>query len=318
MGFKKSLNAAVAGCSYLFSRFSGLSGIAGMPVAVGIEISGHCNLKCPECASGSGLMTRDRGYMDPLLFGKILAELGPYLYNMNLYFQGEPMLHPKFFEFLEMSRGQRVTVSTNGHFITRENAVKLSSSGLNKLTISLDGFDNETYSLYRKGGDFNTVVSGIRYVSQAIRDTGSSMKLEIQCLVNKYNEGQIPSLKRFSGDVNAVLKLKSMQVIEPEDIDYWQPENEHFRRYKNRTIKNHLRNNCLRLWRNPVITWNGEVVPCCFDKDAKYVMGDMMKNTFRTIWRGDRYREFRKSLLDDRKSIDICRNCTSGLVDVIF
>jgi radical SAM protein with 4Fe4S-binding SPASM domain len=316
--FKRSINAAAAGLSYLIGRISGYSIIAPMPVAAGIEISSHCNLRCPECASGSGTMTRERGYMNTELFGKILGELGPYLYNANLYFQGEPMLHPRFFDFLEMSRGQRVTVSTNGHFMTPENAVKLALSGLNRLIISLDGLDNETYSLYRKGGESDKVINGIINVSRAIRDTGSPLKLEVQCLVNKYNEGQIPSLVKFSGDVNAVLRLKSMQVIEPEDIDHWQPEKEKYRRYKNKTIKNSLKNNCLRLWMNPVITWNGEVVPCCFDKNAEHVMGDLMENSFRTIWHGEKYETFRKLLLNDRKSIEICRNCTSGLKGVIY
>jgi radical SAM protein with 4Fe4S-binding SPASM domain len=316
--FRRSINALESGLSYLLSRISGYSIIAPMPVAVGIEISGLCNLQCPECALGSGRMAREGGFMDPDLFRKILGEMGPYLYSANLYFQGEPMLHPRFFDLLEMSRGQRVTVSTNGHFITRENAIKLATSGLNRLIISLDGLDNETYSLYRKGGESDRVISGIRNVSNAIRDTGSSLILEIQCLVNKYNEGQIPSLKRFSREVNAVLRLKSMQINDAENIDKWQPEEEKYRRYKNRKIKNSLKNKCLRLWTNPVITWSGEVVPCCFDKDAEHVLGDLKTNSFRSIWYGVEYKAFRKSLLKDRKSIEICRNCTSGLKGVSY
>ena len=39
--------------------------------------------------------------------------------------------------------------------------------------------------------------------------------------------------------------------------------------------KNSLPDRCARLWFNPVITWDGKVIPCCFDKNAEYVMGDL-------------------------------------------
>lgn len=316
---KKNANALQSGWSYFISRITGQPLIGGMPVSVGIEISGYCNLSCPECSFGSGAISREGGFMDLGLYKKILNELRPYLYNVNLYFQGEPMLHPRFFDFIEISAGTKITVSTNGHFITEENAGRLALSGLGKIIVSLDGMDNETYSIYRKGGEFEKVISGIKLVSQAIRNSGSSLKLEIQCLVNRHNESQISSLKRFSKDVNGVLRLKSMQVIHRESIDYWQPSDEKFRRYSsNETTKSSFENHCLRLWTNPVITWKGEVVPCCFDKNADHIMGDLTTDSFRSIWNGDKYEIFRNLIFTNRKSVGICRNCTSGLHGVIY
>ncbi|MBA4322567.1 MAG: radical SAM protein [Odoribacter sp.] len=325
MGFNrliKQINALKTGYSYLLDRITRRSIISGMPVAAGIEISGKCNLRCPECSLGAGVMTREGGFMDIELFGKIINELGPFLYNINLYFQGEPMLHPRLFDFLEISKGTRVTVSTNGHFLSEENAEKLARSGLKKIIVSLDGMDQETYSLYRIDGEIEKVISGIEYLSQAIRRTGSSLKLEIQFLVNSHNEAQIPSAREFAKKVNAVLRLKSMQIINSENVDYWLPGNEKFRRYRKNTgnviSKNSLRNHCLRLSLNPVITWDGKVVPCCFDKDAEHIMGDLTVSSFRTIWKGEEYRKFRDSILTGRKNIAICRNCTSGLYGVIY
>ena len=318
----KPINVIKTGYSYYYSRITRNSIISGMPVAAGIEISGHCNLSCPECFYGSGLMSRKKGFMDIGLYKKIILELKPCLYNINLYFQGEPMLHPRFFDFLDLSHGIKVTVSTNGHFLSEENAEKLAGSGLNKIIVSVDGMKSETYSLYRKGGDFEKVIDGIKNVSMAIRNRRSSLKLEIQFLVNRYNEKQIPSAVRFSKEVNAVLRLKSMQIIHNKDFDNWLPKNKNFTRYRKNnneyTIKNALGNHCLRLWLNPVVTWDGKVVPCCFDKDAEEIMGDLNENTFRTIWNGEKYKIFRDSVLKERKSIEICRNCTSGLRGVRY
>lgn len=315
--FIKPVNALKTGYSFYFSRITRHSIISEMPVAIGIEISGECNLRCTECSFGSGLMSRRKGFMDIGLYEKIIPELKPYLYNINLYFQGEPMLHSYFFDFLELSKGIKVTVSTNGHFLSEENAEKLARSELDKIIISLDGMDRETYSLYRQGGEFEKVIQGIKNISKAVSNNGSSLKMEIQYLVNRYNEKQIPYAARFSKEVNAVLRLKSMQIINNKNFDNWLPESEKFKRYRKNnndyTIKNALGNHCLRLWLNPVVTWDGLVVPCCFDKDADNIMGDLTESSFRAIWNGEKYKIFRDSVLKRRKSIPICRNCTSGL-----
>jgi radical SAM protein with 4Fe4S-binding SPASM domain len=318
----KPLNAFHGVFSYLKSSVTSNGSIKGMPVSAGMELTNNCNLKCPECASGSGQMTRSRGNMEIDLYEKIVRELQPYLYNINLYFQGEPMLHPRFFDFLEITQGTKVTVSTNGHFLSQENAEKLARSGLHKIIVSLDGMDRETYSLYRQDGEFEKVINGIKYLSQAIRNTRSILKLEIQFLVNRHNESQIASVSRFSKGVNAALKLKSMQIINNEHIDYWMPEKEKYKRYRKNngtyTLKNTFSNNCLRLWLNPVVTFDGKVVPCCFDKNADHIMGDLNKSSFREIWHGEKFKIFRDSVLKGRSSVEICRNCTSGLKGVRY
>ena len=53
-----------------------------------------------------------------------------------------------------------------------------------------------------------------------------------------------------------------------------------------------MQNHCWRLWHSPVITWDGLVVPCCFDKDAKHRMGDLKNKSFKEIWKHPEYRRF--------------------------
>jgi radical SAM protein with 4Fe4S-binding SPASM domain len=246
-----------------------------------------------------------------------MDELGPYLLNVSLYFQGEPMMHPQFFDFMEKSRNIYSVVSTNGHFLTPENSRKLALSSLNRIIVSLDGMDHGNYVKYRKTGDFSIVKKGICNLSDAIRLNGSSLKIEIQYLVNRFNEPGIPEMKRFARDVGAELKLKSMQILNEDKVEYWQPSQNRFRRYYYKDgkyrVKSSLPDRCLRLWLNPVITWDGKVVPCCFDKDARWVMGDMNNQSFSEIWHGEKYNSFRRMILKGRKNISMCTNCTSGL-----
>lgn len=315
--FVKIPNALLSGSSYLISSLRGKPEVKGMPLSISFELTNHCNLKCPECASGSDLMTRERGFMDIGLFKNVIHELRPYLFYINLYFQGEPMMHPGFFSFPALTNGIRTVVSTNGHFLGEGYPEKLIKSRLNKLIVSLDGMNQEVYSQYRQKGEFEKVIAGIRNVASARDKLHSSLKLEVQFLVNRYNENQIPEARRFAKEVGARLKLKSMQVVSGNDTGIWMPSKGKFRRYEEingrSTIRNSMPDRCPRLWFNPVITWDGLVIPCCFDKDAEFVMGDLKKDSFRTIWNNARYKEFRKHVFSRRSSIGICRNCTSGM-----
>jgi len=320
--FIKPANLMLAGYSYLKSSVTGMPDISGMPLAISAELTNKCNLSCPECITGSGKMDRATGFMNIDMFKKVIRELDPYLYNTNLYFQGEPMLHPGFFSFLENTITTHTTISTNGHFLSEENCEKIVKYGLNRLIISLDGTDQESYSAYRKNGNIGTVLDGIQKISAAKKRVKSSLKIEIQFLVNKLNEHQIPQVKELASKFKVGLKLKSMQINDKKDVATWLPLNGRFRRYRMKdgeyVIKSSLPGRCARLWFNPVITWDGKVLPCCFDKNGEFIMGDLMQDTFRDIWDGPKYRIFRKSILSGRHMIEICRNCTSGLIGVKY
>lgn len=316
----KYLNAISSGFSLLTSSLTRKAIISGMPAAVSMELTNHCNLHCPECPSGAGTMKRDRGFMDIALFRKVAGELKPFLFNTNLYFQGEPMLHPDFFSFIDEAEGVHPFVSTNGHYINQANAERLARSALKKIIISLDGVSQEVYSLYRQNGNVEKVKEGITVLSRSVKEVHSSLRIEIQVLVNRHNEKQLDEIKAFARKSGASLALKSMQIYNENAYEEWLPLAGQFRRYvtagASRGIKCSLPRRCPRLWLNPVVTWDGKVLPCCFDKDGNYIMGDLKTQSFREIWHGDKFREFRQRILSGRETIEICRNCTSGLSGV--
>jgi radical SAM protein with 4Fe4S-binding SPASM domain len=66
------------------------------------------------------------------------------------------------------------------------------------------------------------------------------------------------------------------------------------------------------MWHSCVLTWDGRVVPCCFDKDATHQLGNLNTESFEKIWHGDAYNKFRSDILKARNEVDICTNCTEG------
>ncbi len=84
------------------------------------------------------------------------------------------------------------------------------------------------------------------------------------------------------------LKFKTVQVYDFEHNAELVPLNEAFSRYEinatNPTIKNKLLNHCWKLWHSCVMTWDGKIVPCCFDKDASHQLGDIKEKSFSAIY----------------------------------
>jgi radical SAM protein with 4Fe4S-binding SPASM domain len=304
--------------SYYYSRYTGSVRHLGNPFTISIEPTTSCNLRCPECPSGLRQFTRKTGALSLELYQNVISQLSPDLFYLILYFQGEPYLNPLFFQMVEEAKKKRIytATSTNAHFLTDNLARKTVESSLNRIIISLDGLDQATYEKYRVGGSVEKVIEGTRNLVRWKKELKSKTPyIILQFIVFSTNEHQVSDLKKWAKDLGVdKLELKTAQVYNYEEGNELIPSKKEYARYKMQNgkfiIDNPLNNHCRRMWRGCVITWDGLVVPCCFDKDADHRMGDLKKNSFHDIWRGKAYGDFRKKLFSNRKEIDICRNCT--------
>ena len=318
---RRGINAARIFSSYQFSRLTRKPRIAGLPISIAFEPTTSCNLRCPECPSGLRSFTRPTGMLQQELYKRVIDELAPTLSYLTFYFQGEPYLHPQFLEMVQYAsaRGIYTATSTNAHYLKPEQAERTVASGLDRLIISIDGTTQDTYQSYRVGGSLDKVLEGTRNMLEARKVLKSKTPhTAFQFLVVKPNEHQIDdvhALARTLG-VDQVL-LKTAQIYDYKNGSDLIPTREQYARYRKQAdgtyaIKNKLLNHCWKMWHSCVITWDGKLVPCCFDKDAHFVLGDLTRNTFEEIWFGKAYNEFRQSLLRSRSEIEICKNCTEG------
>jgi len=317
----KVWNFILVNISYYLSLLLKSPVVWGKPYSISIEPYCLCCLECPECPTGLGKVNRERHQLDLQLHQEILSEVRSTAIYLMLYFQGEPFMSDEIFAMIKMAKGLSLftATSTNGQFLDESSARKIIDSGLDRLIISVDGTDQETYEKYRVGGDLKKVLSGTERLLE-LRSSQRSHRPEIifQFLVFRHNQHQVGEIKKLSRDMGVdKLWIKSAQIYQDGDAGLV-PDNGRFARYDldekgELRLKGRLRNRCGRLWRTMVITTDGILVPCCFDKVPDFEIGSLHDRKMMEIWKGEEMNKFRKRILTNRREIGICQNCTEGL-----
>ncbi len=321
LSWRRTWNLLKVYSSYRLTRWLKRPIQWGLPFSIAIEPTTACNLRCPECPSGLRNFTRPMGNLKADFFRQVIDELHRDIFYLTFYFQGEPYINPQFLEMVSYakSKGIYTATSTNAHFLNNENARLTIESGLDRLIISIDGSTQETYEAYRKQGKLANVIQGAKNVVKWKKQLKSKTPhIIFQFLVVAPNEQQIPDIYRLAKEIGVdEVKLKTAQIYDYEQGNPLIPTIDKYSRYArlpdgSYRIKNQLLNHCWKLWHSCVITWDGIIVPCCFDKDALHRLGDIKQQPFRELWFGEAYRQFRRQLLQGRDKIDICTNCTEG------
>ena len=321
LSVRRIWNATKVVSSFYLSKWSKKPVQWGIPISITIEPTTSCNLRCPECPSGLREFTRPTGMLDTNFFQKTIDEVAKEISYLIFYFQGEPYLNPKFLEMVSYASAKKIytATSTNAHYLDDANARKTVESGLDRLIISIDGTTQETYEQYRIGGDLKKVIEGTENIIRWKKELKSKTPHVIfQFLVVKPNEHQIKDVEVLAKQLGVdEVRFKTAQMYDYVNGNALIPTIEKYSRYQQQSdgtysIKNEMLNHCWRLWHSTVITWDGLVVPCCFDKDAKHQLGDLKNTSFRQLWQGKEYTNFRASVLRSRSEIDICKNCTEG------
>lgn len=321
LSLRKIWNACQITASYFAARWTRKPIHWGRPVSIGIEPTTACNLQCPHCPSGLRSFSRPTGRLRFERFKQVIDELHKDLIYLILYFQGEPYINPDFLKMVDYASRHNVhsMTSTNAHFLDPENARATVKAGLGRLIISMDGTTQESYAQYRVGGELEKVLTGTENLVRAKHDLQKKRPfIDLQFIAFKHNTHEIPEVRRIGKELGVDrVSIKTAQIYDFENADNWLPEDQNLSRYEKGPngkvrIKNKLLNHCWKLWHAAEITWDGRVLPCCFDKDARYEMGRVPETSFGEVWRGEAYRAFRQKLLQSRGKIDICANCTEG------
>jgi MoaA/NifB/PqqE/SkfB family radical SAM enzyme len=313
----KIINYILLRTALFASRLTGRIILWGKPFAVTFETVSGCNLRCSGCETGSGVLKRQTGLMNTDQFVLALNKLPSSIFHLNLHAQGEPLLHKSIDHFIRLARQRHmfVSMSTNGTLLDVPTAKNLINAGLNHIIISLDGFDQDSYSAYRAGGDFTTVINNIKELIRLRKKAGRKTPLvEIQTVVTKYNENHLSSIKHIAQNIGAdFFKLKTAYVPDLSSPPHYFPVSKKLTRYytnKNGTLST-LRKTprfCFRQRSSLVVLNNMDVVPCCFDKNAEWKLGSLISDEFKNFMNNEKSMQLHK-MLRSQKPPCMCINC---------
>ena len=307
------------------------------PSTLMVEPTNVCNLHCPACPTGAGILNRPPRAMSCDEFRNILDQaLDPagYLRRVTLFNYGEPFLCKDLLRMVRCAadRGLETFTSTNGQFFGDERiAGEVVASGLTELLVCLDGADQETISRYRKDANFDEILSGIRRILAARalrRSSGQAAPIvELQFIVMKHNEGQVERMRRIAADLGVDRFIVKTVGISPGMPGFERlaeellPADLAGSRYERRAdgsfaLKGQPGCGCEYVYSTLVVNSNGNVVPCCYDIHSEHVMGNLFRQSLDEIWLGEKFRDFRRRVSERRDNVPICRHCPEGRVAI--
>jgi len=293
-----------------------------------IEPTVRCNLNCITCSE----ITRGRTKKDMNLseFESILDQF-PYAIKLALQGVGEPLLNRDLFRMIRLAKERKIYVyfNSNGTLLDDESANELIQSRLDLINFSIDGGTKEVYEKIRRGASFEEFR---RRVKRFMEIKGAHPLPEINAwfVLNQYNREDILPTLRVVRDLGiSKLNIQRMHTWGRKDKRDVVSDEEHFKLREKKdevTIASQeigvsvewlwdieeekpIRR-CQAPWYTTYITVEGYVTPCCVHgSDPQLIhFGQLKGNSFREIWNGKGYQEFRKTLKSDQPP-SICGDC---------
>lgn len=244
------------------------------PYILFLEPLYYCNLDCPLCDRQvfPEARARDAGKLSLDLYDRVLDEVGDYLFQCQIFGQGEPLMNWKLTrQIIEKThaRGIFSYMSTNCTLLSEEIAAEIVDCGLDYLVCAIDGASQKGYETYRAGGSFADAMAGLRRLVEARRRHRSRLRIEWQFLVHAHNEHEMPEARNLARELGVAFRPAPLCGMEwdPELEDFWLPKSGPWaREFAPGKPLNDFP--CYFLWRSLVLNSNGKVARCLVYQNA--------------------------------------------------
>ncbi|MEQ8253536.1 MAG: heme b synthase [Smithellaceae bacterium] len=158
------------------------------------EVTRSCNLNCVHCRAAA-----HRGpYPGELSTDKCLAlidEIEAVSSPVIILTGGEPLLRPDIFDLAAhgTKKGLRMVMATNGTLVDQAVAQKMIASGIQRVSISIDGKDASSHDAFRKQpGAFDGAMRGM----EAMKAVG--MEFQINTTITSANLHEIKDIHNLT------------------------------------------------------------------------------------------------------------------------
>ena len=275
------------------------------PDRVYIESTNHCNLKCIMCPTGLGVIARPKGYMEMSLYRQIIDEIGGLVGSAVLHSWGEPLMHPDLFEMIRLGKraGIRMETSTNITLLNEERARRILDEGLDVLYLAMDGVTKETYESVRVNAKWE----------KSLRNIERFLELKERAGVHTKMVMQIIAMKETRAEVDAFVKRwdrAGVDQVNVKHLDTWGDQVDKItQRADDANGMPMERVPCPNLWYHGYIFWDGTLVSCERDFDAKTPLGNVRDGVLET-WNGPDMQRLRAMHRDGNFAAPACAKCT--------
>lgn len=250
------------------------------PLFIDIEVTNMCNLKCPFCARTFKENKMQKGFIAFNTVKRIINEgADNNLYGVKFNIRGEPLLHPQIYEFIQYAKSKRlvdVYFNTNAMLLTKELADRLIDTGLDRISISIEGHTKKVYEKYRVGANFEKLVSNIE---------------NLQSLKRKRN------VKHPKVRIQAVI-LPGMELLLEKYINFWGKKADEvslleYQEMKTKKLGVKFPWACPQLWQRMGVWWDGNISPCNHDYDSQILLGNIKDTTIKKAWNSEKLNRIR-------------------------
>jgi len=295
--------------------------ILGKPVNAIIELTNLCDLKCPVCETGAGILKRKKGMMSLIDYKTVIDRIAPFTNTVLLYYMGEPFLNKDIYEIISYTKARKIFVKicTNGHNI---DPVKVIDSGLDEIQFQIGGVSQGTHSVYRVNGGLSKTLENIKALAAEKRKRIKegrpvNTKIYLGFIIMKHNEQELNDFFKLAGELGVdgarveapcVRNIEQGKAFLPRRKEYQLYDMDAFTRGVLKH-KDYRVNHCRWMYYSVTVTWEGDVIPCCRDVDAGYVMGNLLRDDISLIWNNRKFREFRQKIINNSESIPMCFLC---------
>lgn len=265
----------------------GTSHIRARPWKLTFDITNVCQLRCPLCPTGLQVQDRSTGHAQFHMFQQLLEQVGDYLFFIDFFNWGEPLLNTRVEEFVQLASSKKIVsnISTNLSLpLTDERIRRIVTSGLNELLVSIDGASSETYATYRRQGKFELVCDNMRRIVQAKRRLGQTLPMVTwQFLVFAFNEHEIDKARAMAAEIGVdriIFRAPFLDVhrypmpaAEKKTMAAWAPKNPLYQ-----IAEPGPKSRCGWHYMSSAINWDGTVAPCCTTFKTEDDFGTIGKN----------------------------------------
>lgn len=267
--------------------WTGTTTVKARPWKITFDPTNVCQLRCPLCPTGLQVQDRPSGHAQLHMFEHLLDEVGDYLFFIDFFNWGEPLLNTHIEDFIRLAASKKIvsSMSTNLSLpLTDERIRRIVTSGLNEILVSLDGASPDTYATYRRLGKFDLVCSNIRRIVEEKRRLGQTYPLVTwQFLVFRFNEHEVEKATEMAAEMGV-----DRLIFRPPFLDVdryplpaddkvvmlkWQAKDTRFQAVAD--DKPHSR--CGWHYMSSAINWDGTVAPCCTTFETRDDFGTLGK-----------------------------------------